>query len=104
MFSHNTEQYIKDIVTKYCDDFVKYSNWSTLLPHLESGHMLDPVTKHKLMNSQLSDHEKGLHFYLTILPSQGNNAYTAFYDCLMKETEHSGHETLKEYLRPPTSC
>ncbi len=84
----------------HCDDFVNYSNWSTLLPYLEAAELLDPDTRDKLMNHYLSEREKSLFFYLTALPSQGKAAYSTFYKCLMQEKEHAGHKTLQEYFDP----
>ncbi len=79
----------------HCDEFVQYSNWSTLLPYLEAANLLDPDTKEKLMSS-CGEREKSNYFYLKSLPSQGKDAYTKFYKCLMKEKEHAGHKTLQE--------
>ena len=98
------EQKIQEIIKFYCNQFVQYSNWATLLPLLEKFSLLDPVTKDKLMNPLITNHEKGLYFYLKALPSQGKLAYTTFYNCLMQEKEHSGHKTLQEYLCPSSSC
>ncbi len=96
-FFFYAEQRIKKIIKLHCDQFVQYSNWNSLLPHLEAVDLLDPDTKEKLM-SNVGCREKSNYFYMTALPSQGKDAYTRFYKSLMKENEHAGHKTLQDLL------
>lgn len=97
-FIFYTEEHIRRIVKIHCEEFVRYSNWSTLLPLLEAADLLDPDTRHKLMNPALTPLEKSNYFYLTSLPSQGKDAYTKFHKCLLKEKEHVGHKTLQDLI------
>ncbi len=60
--------------------------------------LLDQHITGILMNNYLTDHDKGLEFYLKVLPTKGSSAYSMFYDCIAQEDEHSGHRTLLELI------
>ena len=51
----------------------------------------------QLLNEQ-STQEKGINFYLRILPAKGNDSYLRFHECLMAEDKHLGHKTLQQLL------
>ena len=74
--------------------FVRQTNWTFLLPHLVSVGLSDSATNDYLLNEHKSHQEKGVHFYLRVLPSKGPDAYTRFHRCLCDEKEHLGHQSL----------
>lgn len=63
-----------------------------------ANELLDSHISGVLMSNYLTDHEKGLEFYVKVLPSKGNTAYSRFYDCIAREKEHIGHRTLLELM------
>lgn len=81
-----------------CNDFLNYTNWKLLLPHLMANELLDRDITEVLMNNYMTNLDKGLKFYLSVLPSKGNTAYSRFYQCVSEEEEHSGHRTLLELM------
>ena len=87
----------KNIVTAHLPDFIQHTNWSYLIPHLVAKDMLTGPEVEQLLNEP-NDREKGINFYLRILPSKGNDAYLRFHECLMAEDEHLGHRTLQTLL------
>ena len=74
--------------------FIALTNWKFLLPHLVSVDLSDIATTDYLLNENRTDHDKGVHFYLRVLPSKGPDAYTRFHRCLRDEKEHLGHQSL----------
>jgi len=72
------------------------TNWKLLLPHLVSAGLSDMATNDYLLNETRTDHDKGMHFYLKVLPSKGPGAYTKpeFHRCLCDEKEHLGYQSL----------
>lgn len=69
-----------------------------LLPYLVSKKLLDPEISEILMSSNLTNYDKGLRFYVSVLPSKGNTAYSRFYHCIAHENQHIGHRTLLELM------
>lgn len=92
------EQDISTCIKSRCKDFLKYTNWKLLLPHLLANELLDSDITDVLISNYQTNQEKGLKFYLSVLPSKGHTAYSRFYQCLLQEEEHSGHRTLLELL------
>ena len=92
------EQDISTCIKTRCKDFLKYTNWKLLLPHLHANELLDSDITDVLMSNYQTNRDKGLVFYLSVLPSKGHTAYSRFYQCLLEEEEHSGHRTLLELL------
>ena len=76
--------------------FIELTNWKFLLPHLVSVDLSDRATTHYLVTENNTHQDKGVHFYLEILPSKGPDAYTRLYKCLCDEKEHLGHQSLLE--------
>ena len=76
--------------------YISQTNWKLLLPHLVSVGLSDRATNDYLLNETRTDHDKGMYFYLKILPSKGLDAYTRFHRCLCDEKEHLGHQSLLE--------
>ena len=87
-----------DCIEAHCNEFVNYTNWKTLLPHLMSKKLLDREISEILMSNYHTNLDKGLKFYLTVLPSKGSTAYSRFYSCIAEEEDHSGHRTLLELM------
>lgn len=92
------EETVSQCIKKHCKDFLLYTNWKVLIPHLMANELLDSHISEVLMSNYRTDHEKGLEFYVKVLPSKGNTAYSRFYDCIAKENEHIGHRTLLELM------
>ena len=70
------------------------TNWKLLLPYIVSAGLSDRATNDHLLNETRTDHDKGMYFYLKVLPSKGPGAYTKFHRCLCDEKEHLGHQSL----------
>ena len=87
----------KNVVSTHLPDFIEHTNWSCLIPHLVAKEMLTPSEVQQLLNEQ-NTREKGINFYLRILPAKGDDSYLRFYECLMAEGEHLGHRTLQHLL------
>ena len=92
------EEEIKATIREHCHEFVKYINWQSLLPFLESRNLLDPDSTFHLSHAHKSDQEKGNYFLLQVLPTKGRDAYQRFYSCIAQEKEHSGHTSLLEFF------
>jgi len=95
---HLTEQKLRSSVKSYLPKFIEQTNWKFILPHLVSVDLSDKSTTDFLLNETKSDQDKGDHFYLQVLPSKGDDAYTRFYTCLCNENEHLGNKSLLEIL------
>ena len=78
--------------------FIQRTNWKLIVPHLVSVDLSDHATTDFLLNETRTDHDKGIHFYLRVLPFKGPDAYTRFYTCLCDEKEHLGHKSLLQIL------
>ena len=78
--------------------FIQRTNWKLIVPHLVSVDLSDMATTDYLLNETRTDHDKGVHFYLRVLPFKGNDAYCRFYKCLCDEKEHLGHKSLLQIL------
>ena len=81
-------------MTRSLSKFIDSTKSEYLVPHLVTGGLLDPAATDYLLNENRTEHQKGVYFYLKVLPSKGPDAYTRFYKCLCDEKEHSGHESL----------
>ena len=79
-------------------EFIELTNLEYLVPHLVSKDLLDPAATDYLLNETRTEHQKGMYFYLKVLPSKGPDAYTRFYKCLCGEQKHLGHATLLQFL------
>ena len=75
-------------------EIIELTNLECLLPHLVSVDLLDPAATDYLLNETRTEHQKGVYFYLKVLPSKGPDAYTMFYKCLCNEKKHSGHQSV----------
>ena len=95
-FIFSAENEIRVVVKKHCKDFVRHMNWVTILPTLESENLLDSHSAEFLMNMNTTSQLKGNFFFLSLLPSNGPDAYTRFYKCLADQHvhEHAGHKYL----------
>ncbi len=89
---------IKACIVANCKDFLNYSNWKLILPCLMAKDLLDSDICEILMSNSRTNLDKGLTFYLSVLPSKGKTAYSRFYQCILEEEEHSGHRTLLELM------
>ena len=92
--SRITEEKLMSRVKDNQPSYIAQTNWKLLLPHLVSAGLSDRATNEYLLNEIRTDHDKGMHFYLKVLPSKGPGAYTKFHRCLCDEKEHSGHQSL----------
>ena len=97
-YSPIIERQIMACIDANCNDFVNYTNWNSLVPYLVSKDLLDKENCEFLTSHFRNSREKGLKFYLEILPSKGSTAYSRFYSCIAEEDEHSGHTSLLELL------
>ena len=95
----STEQELKKRLTSQVPKFIKHTNWKYLVPHLVAEGLLDGSNTEKLLSGSKTEHEKGVIFYLEVLPYKGEDAYTTFYNCLQEETEHIGHLSLLKLLK-----
>ena len=77
--------------------FIELTNSEYLVPHLVSEGLLDPAATDYLLNENRTEHQKGVYFYLKVLPSKGPDAYTRFYKCLCDEKKHLGHQMLLNF-------
>lgn len=93
----DVDMHTKNVVSTHLPDFIEHTNWSCLIPHLVAKEMLTPSEVQQLLNEQ-NTREKGINFYLRILPAKGDDSYLRFYECLMAEGEHLGHRTLQHLL------
>ena len=50
-----------------------------------------------------TDKSRAHYFYVNILPSKGDGAYTLLRQCIQEETEHRGHECLNNLFRKAES-
>ena len=89
---------IKSCIKSPCQKFILYTNWIVLIPILLGAELLDEHTTELLLKQSTTAQEKGLEFYLRVLPSKGSTAYSRFYDCIAQEKEHSGHKSLLELM------
>ena len=78
--------------------FIAQTKWEYLVPYLVATDLSDSATTDYLLNEHKSHQEKGVHFYLRVLPSKGPDAYTRFHRCLCDEKEHLGHQSLLKIL------
>ena len=88
------EEELRQRVKCSLPEFIELTNWEYLVPHLVSVDLSDPATTDNLLNETRTEHQKGVYFYLKVLPSKGPDAYTRFYKCLCDEKNHSGHKSL----------
>ena len=49
-------------------EFIELTNWEYLVPHLVSVDLSDPATTDYLLNETRTEHQKGVYFYLKVLP------------------------------------
>lgn len=96
---HFSEEELKKRLTSQVPKFIKHTNWNYLVPHLVAKGLLDGSNTEKLLSESRTEHEKGVLFYLRVLPYNGEDAYTTFYKCLQEETEHFGHLSLLKLLQ-----
>ena len=89
-----TDERLQSKVKQNLPKFIELTNWKFLLPHLVSVDLSDRATTDYLLNENRTHQDKGVHFYLKVLPSKGPGTYTRFYKCLRGEKEHSGHKSL----------
>ena len=85
-------------MTRSLPEFIELTNSEYLVPRLVSLGLLDPAATEYLLNENRTEHQKGVYFYLKVLPSKGPDAYTRLYKCLCGEQKHLGHQTLLKYL------
>ena len=88
------EEELRSRVKRKLPEFIELTNWEYLVPHLVSVDLSDPATTDYLLNETRTEHQKGVYFYVKVLPSKGPDAYTQFYKCLCDEKKHSGHKSL----------
>ena len=93
------EEELRSKVKDNLPTFIRQTNWTFLLPHLVSVDLSDSVATDYLLSESKSHQEKGVHFYLRVLPSKGPDAYTRFHRCLCDEKEHLGHQSLQQLLQ-----
>ena len=92
--SLTAEERLQSRVKQNLPKFIELTNWKFLLPHLVSVDLSDRATTEFLLNENRTHQDKGVQFYLNVLPSKGPGTYTRFYTCLRGEKEHSGHKSL----------
>ena len=98
MLNFIAEEELRCRVTRSLPEFIELTNWEYLAPHLVSVDLLDPAATDYLLNETRTEHQKGVYFYLKVLPSKGPDAYTRLYKCLCDEKKHSGHKSLLHFL------
>lgn len=77
--------------------FVHNTDFNSLAAHLISKKLLQSC-EYTTLKTMPTVTEKGLHFYIEILPHKGRHAYRQLYKCLRDVPEHLGHSDLLEIL------
>ena len=77
--------------------FVHNTDFNSLAAHLISKKLLQSC-EYTTLKTMPTVREKGLHFYIEILPHKGRHAYRQLYKCLKDVPEHLAHRDLLEIL------
>lgn len=77
--------------------FVHNTDFNSLAAHLISKKLLQSC-EYTTLKTMPTVREKGLHFYIEILPHKGRHAYRKLYKCLKDVPEHLGHRDLLKIL------
>ncbi len=93
------EQKLRDAVKANLPRFVRYTNLGPfMVAHLIAKRV---ITEDAASHLVLADHtpsQKNLLFYISVVPSAGDNAYSRLHLCLRATEDHSGHEELAKLL------
>ena len=94
------EALLKRTIKDNYQTFVRSTNFTSLAHLLKQYSLINDTEYSKLegVDSQLHGNEKANYFYLELLGTKGNMAYTLFWYCLTLETGHLGHKELLDLL------